>query len=282
MVSQLEKMKNLIQVEENIFVINSPAYPNSNSILIQDEKNTLIDTGAKRKVLKKISKQVDQVINTHFHTDHNRNNDLFHKIKISKTESAGLKNPNGYFETAGVSSSDLKKKLKGVFPADRLWPDKIVPLSKEENLDFGTTQWEIIHTPGHSPGHYCYYEKNRDILIAGDYGPEEFGPWYAWPSSDLNDFVSSVEKIIDLDPRLVLSGHVEPVEGDVSSVMEDYLNMVWERDELISDLYEEGSSVDEILEENIFYSSEAKDSSFVVKYFAKNMISKHIEFHKKD
>lgn len=282
MKTQLEKIKNLTQVEDKIFLVNSPEYPNSSSILIQDEINTLIDTGAKRKILKKIKKQIDQVINTHFHTDHNRNNDLFNKVKISKIEAPGLEDFDGYFKIAGASDPELKKGMEKNFPENRLWPEEIVPLGKDEGLDFGKTQWGIIHTPGHSPGHYCYFEKNKNILLAGDYGPEEFGPWYAWPSSDLEDFVNSVEKIIDLDPDLVLSGHAGPVEGNVTGMMRDYLDIIWERDELISNLLEDGKSIDDILEEDIFYNSKAKKSSPIIKYFAKNMISKHIEKTSRD
>ncbi len=276
MKTQPGKIKNITRIDNEIFLINSPEYPNSSSILIQDEINTLIDTGAKRKILKKIKKHIDQVINTHFHTDHNRNNDLFKKVKISQIETEGLKDFDGYFKIAGASDPELKKEMKKNSPTSRLWPEEIVPLEKGEVLDFGKTEWEIIHTPGHSPGHFCYYEKNRNILLAGDYGPEDFGPWYAWPSSDLEDFVSSVEKIIDLDPDLLLSGHAGPVEGNVATVMKEYLDIIWERDELISDLYEKGKSVDDILEEDIFYSSRAKEAP-IIKYFARTMISKHIK-----
>ncbi|SHF66990.1 Glyoxylase, beta-lactamase superfamily II [Mariniphaga anaerophila] len=37
-----------------------------------------------------------------------------------------------------------------------------------EPLKFGNTELEIIHVPGHSPGHVVFYSKKENVLIAGD------------------------------------------------------------------------------------------------------------------
>jgi glyoxylase-like metal-dependent hydrolase (beta-lactamase superfamily II) len=39
---------------------------------------------------------------------------------------------------------------------------------KDETLKFGNTELEIIHVPGHSPGHVVFYSQKEGILIGGD------------------------------------------------------------------------------------------------------------------
>jgi hydroxyacylglutathione hydrolase len=39
---------------------------------------------------------------------------------------------------------------------------------ENELLKFGNTELQIIHVPGHSPGHVVFYSERENILIAGD------------------------------------------------------------------------------------------------------------------
>jgi glyoxylase-like metal-dependent hydrolase (beta-lactamase superfamily II) len=76
-------------------------------------------------------------------------------------------------------------------------------------MQLGDSQIEIIHTPGHAPGHvilYCKSEKwliNGDMLFAGSIGRTDL------PGSNPNDMLKSLkEKIITLpDDTKVYCGH---------------------------------------------------------------------------
>jgi len=41
-------------------------------------------------------------------------------------------------------------------------------LSENEFVEFGNSRLQIIHVPGHSPGHVVFYSEKDKILIAGD------------------------------------------------------------------------------------------------------------------
>lgn len=41
-------------------------------------------------------------------------------------------------------------------------------LVEGENIKFGNTELEVIHIPGHTPGHVVFYNKEAEVLIAGD------------------------------------------------------------------------------------------------------------------
>ncbi|MEY4333652.1 MAG: hypothetical protein RLZZ196_2395 [Bacteroidota bacterium] len=80
---------------------------------------------------------------------------------------------------------------------------------KDNKMQLGDSQIEIIHTPGHAPGHvilYCKSEKwliNGDMLFAGSIGRTDL------PGSNPNDMLKSLkEKIITLpDDTKVYCGH---------------------------------------------------------------------------
>lgn len=70
-------------------------------------------------------------------------------------------------------------------------------------------QWIVYHTPGHTPGGTCFYNKQTEELISGDtmfYG--------SWGRTDLTggneaDIVKSLKKLVDLttEDTLVYPGH---------------------------------------------------------------------------
>jgi len=70
-------------------------------------------------------------------------------------------------------------------------------------------------TPGHSPGHLCFYFPEKKILLAGDQLLTQRKPHLEWtPKGDaLNDFRSSLERMAGLDVEWVLPSHGRPYDG---------------------------------------------------------------------
>lgn len=80
-----------------------------------------------------------------------------------------------------------------------------------ETFKVGDFDFEIIWTPGHSPGHICLYEPNRKILITGDHVLPTITPNVSIHSqtlgSPLTDYMRSLELLEDLDVEIVLPAH---------------------------------------------------------------------------
>ncbi len=80
-----------------------------------------------------------------------------------------------------------------------------------ETFKVGDFDFEIIWTPGHSPGHICLYEPNRKILMTGDHILPTITPNVSIHTqthgSPLGDYMRSLEKLIDLDVKYVLPAH---------------------------------------------------------------------------
>ena len=73
-------------------------------------------------------------------------------------------------------------------------------------LDLGGRRLEVLHTPGHSPGHMCFWEAERGYLFTGDlvYLDTLFA---YYPSTDPEAYLISLEKVAALPVKRVFPGH---------------------------------------------------------------------------
>lgn len=77
-------------------------------------------------------------------------------------------------------------------------------------LEYGAYQLECISTPGHSPGHMCLYEPVRNFLISGDLILANISSNITarFDVADaLGDYIKSLERVYEMDIKLVLPGH---------------------------------------------------------------------------
>ncbi len=75
-----------------------------------------------------------------------------------------------------------------------------------------------IHTPGHSPGHTCIYERKTRVLFSGDHVLGKITPNIsAHPMSPLSDplhsYLESLERLLGLKATLTLPAHGPPIHG---------------------------------------------------------------------
>ena len=83
------------------------------------------------------------------------------------------------------------------------------PVQDGQVLELAGIRFEVIATPGHTPGGVCYYVREADILFSGDtlfagsIGRTDF------PGGEYDDLIRSImERIILLDPAVrILPGH---------------------------------------------------------------------------
>ncbi|SIQ78278.1 Glyoxylase, beta-lactamase superfamily II [Rhizobium sp. RU20A] len=95
-------------------------------------------------------------------------------------------------------------QVKGA-PATRILEDSDV-------IDLGDRQFEVVHTPGHSPGGIALYERASGILFSGDIlydGPLIEDTYH----SNAADYVASMERLLTLPVRVVHGGHFQSFDG---------------------------------------------------------------------
>jgi len=79
-------------------------------------------------------------------------------------------------------------------------------LEDGDTVDLGDRRFEVIHTPGHSPGGIALFESHTGILFSGDVvydGPLVEDNY----NSDAADYYRSMVRLLDLPVRMVHAGH---------------------------------------------------------------------------
>jgi glyoxylase-like metal-dependent hydrolase (beta-lactamase superfamily II) len=79
-------------------------------------------------------------------------------------------------------------------------------LAQGDLIDFGDRTFEVIHTPGHSPGGIALYEAKTGILLSGDivYDGPLIDDAY---QSLVDDYVATLERMRCLEVSVVHGGH---------------------------------------------------------------------------
>jgi len=84
-------------------------------------------------------------------------------------------------------------------------------------IPVGAGEYEVIWTPGHTPGHICLFDSRQRLLLSGDHVLDPITPsvsyWRPDAGNPLGDYLASLGKVADLDAELVLPAHGEPFTG---------------------------------------------------------------------
>jgi len=80
-------------------------------------------------------------------------------------------------------------------------------------LKAGDREFELIHSPGHSPDSVCYYCAGDKILICGDVIFAENTGRADLPGSNPDELKQSIEGLSRLEVEYLLPGHMNVVIG---------------------------------------------------------------------
>ena len=227
-----------MQITEGVYLIQvapSHRHRTVNLYFIEDEKPTLIDAGYRdetslkqvHQTLRSINydvKDLAYIVNTHSHHDHTGGNEGLQKssgaqivahpleaeviLNPKKAWEKGLKDLQDLVKASGIPKHVELNVLKMRIEAEPSRVDVSISRSLEDGsvLNIGSTQLEVIHTPGHSPGHICLYDHSRRILFSGDHIL-----LHTTPNIDnLRRFTDSLKKTLTYDVGLIAPGH-EPI-----------------------------------------------------------------------
>jgi glyoxylase-like metal-dependent hydrolase (beta-lactamase superfamily II) len=174
-------------------------------------------------------KDISQIVITHIHPDHyglagrlkqlsgaqlalhQKERDLIDSRYVNVEQS--LKDMARLLHVNGAPDIDLPgmqgASMEVIDLVSPMMPDLI--LHGGEIISIDSFNFEVLWTPGHSPGHISLYEPTRKILISGDHILPtittiislhvQSGP------NPLRDYVNSLHAIQDLEVELVLPAH---------------------------------------------------------------------------
>ena len=141
-------------------------FPDANLLLLRGRRPALVDSGVIGHAeetaawVRAHAGDPALVVNTHWHSDHVGGNALL--------QSAG----------AGIAASApdadaVARRDPGCCVAEYL-DQPVAPYAVDEPLDDGQTlrlgeaDWQVVRTPGHTPGHLSLWQPEERLLAAGD------------------------------------------------------------------------------------------------------------------
>ena len=225
------------EILPNLFRIEIPLPENPlkyvNSYVVKGSDRTLIiDTGLNRDechqaMLDGLSElEVDPdsawFFITHLHADHfglvARLTDKPGRIYFSRPETEIIESWNGwepmvqYAGQNGYPEEKLRAALHAHpgFKHSAGWVPDMNVISDGDVIDVGEYHFTCVHTPGHTHGHICLYEREKKLLVSGDHILGDITPnIQCWSDEDdpLGDYLESLDRTLELEVDLVLPGH---------------------------------------------------------------------------
>jgi glyoxylase-like metal-dependent hydrolase (beta-lactamase superfamily II) len=102
-----------------------------------------------------------------------------------------------------VTSRQHTAQIGPMVRADRLIEDG-------DRVDAPGLRLRAVWTPGHTPGHLCFHDENRDVLLTGDHILPRITPnvsSYDMTSNPLADYLASLGTLRGIQPSEVLPAH---------------------------------------------------------------------------
>lgn len=243
---------------------NKSKVPFSRSLYIDCSEKVLIDSGADPKSLMEVKQEygIESIFNTHYHPDHTYNNHLFpnakklmNPIEFDTCRTVeGIAKANGIFQEWGNAGvEEWKKSLP------QRWLDSLGEVSDtydyEHEYQFGAVRVVFLHTPGHTSGLSSPYFPDQGVVYVSDYDMTSFGPWYNGTDGNIDDFIKSGRRLLELDAKTYITGHQKGIfsKHDFQVEMEKFLSIIDKRDEMISKHTSQHTSFEELANIGIFY-----------------------------
>jgi glyoxylase-like metal-dependent hydrolase (beta-lactamase superfamily II) len=281
------KASDLTPVRDRLFIVDTPTrgrFPMACSFLaLGTRTRALIDTGCGPEACREVltAFDVDVVINSHCHPDHVSGNHLFEGRELWVPEQRAaevglvgrlcrrLVGPDPevmaaweFFARQGLGMRDYR-------------PTKT--FRDGDLLDFGGLSLRAVHTPGHLDDHYCFLEPDENILLSFDIDLTGFGPFYGNPESDIALFRASLDRIMDLGPRVVASSHRPPVRENVMEELAAFREKFDRNAERVAAVLDVPRALDEICGLKPVFGKYIPGLEVIYTFFERCMVEKHLE-----
>jgi len=272
----------MIELAPNIFYItgkNNSRFPYCACLYLRGKKlRVLIDVGMGAENLAPVKEMgIDLLILTHCHIDHRltRNEILDVPVWCHESEANFLKDREYFYTSIGLKRSGLE--LSGLFDfAHGVFDTEIDHrLVDGERIELGGITLETIHTPGHTPGHIAFFNPEHDLLFSGDIDLTPFGPFYGHDFADISDFLASIEKLRQIEAKMVISGHAGPFNGNLPERFKEYGEVIHSRDRLLLEKLRQPKSIEDFKGSNLFYKA-YPDFPDLIRWFELVHIEKHL------
>lgn len=182
------------------------------------DRDLLVDTGLGAFPLRRnvplLNERPILCVSSHTHFDHIGMTSEFDERLVHPLEADVQADPQNdatlfsYYADGGRDAELFVEQPEGWDAASyRIAPAPATGLIEHgDRIDLGDRQFEVLHTPGHSPGHISLWEEATGTLIAQDVIYD--GALVTdCEGADMDDYRRSMRMLSEMAPRIVHGGH---------------------------------------------------------------------------
>lgn len=273
------------RVTDQVYMV-APAdhgnFPSSISFYIDDKIPTLIDTPltlwSEAFKASMGDHPVKTILNTHYHRDHTGCNHLFPEAEVyaHPADIPAMISQDEFIRYYGFDQYADQTLTDEMMSWLKWLPSPVThPLEDGQIIKLGEVELTVIHTPGHTPGHCAFYWEKQGMLFSGDIDLTSFGPWYGNINSDITQLITSIKRLISLNPRVICSGHKGVIDHNVSGQLHKYLGRLLEKEDRILKALQQPLTLDELVRRKLVYGKWGKAESQYY-YFEKLSVLVHL------
>jgi glyoxylase-like metal-dependent hydrolase (beta-lactamase superfamily II) len=259
---------------------NNGQYPFSHSVLIDSDVVCLIDAGCGLSGLEQVQEIAtpDLILATHTHPDHISGCWMFEDVPIHAPIMSAASFGDMSAMAKRFAPPHLERTYKSFIQGSMGFESCPATDTYDagKSFDFGQARLVAIHTPGHTDDHMCFFDTATGILVSGDLDLRMFGPWYGDRESDIQQVRDSIQSLMDLEPRLVVSSHEGIVRTGIQERFQRYLEVINMRHGAIAELVRVERSLEALVELSPIYGGHTYAPA-LTRYWEGQMIEKHLE-----
>jgi glyoxylase-like metal-dependent hydrolase (beta-lactamase superfamily II) len=93
-------------------------------------------------------------------------------------------------------------------------------LADGDVVRIGKLSLTALHTPGHAPDHLAFWMADDRALFSGDLILGRGSSMVTYPEGDVAAYLRSLERVAQLEPRMIFPGHWDPVMQAAAKITE--------------------------------------------------------------
>ena len=286
----------IIELTKDIKVFRPQAksmFPYCNTMFIDDDIKVIIDPGAGGRAYQSIDYEtIDIVLLSHYHFDHVHGVSFFKNARIlaADEEKEAYEDKESYLHFLGYSRWEElmgKPNRVGTYASKSKMPDDIPvrPGSQDIKLTAvfkdgdvmvsGRNKIISVHTPGHSRGHYAFYIEKEGIMFSGDIDISPRGPWYGGEYADIDQYISSIKRIIEIKPMILVSAHRRVFYDNIAPLLDIFMGKIIKKEESILNYLNQPRTLNDIASQDFTHDFPQVNEHLI--FWTKMMIVKHLQ-----